>query len=85
MGAKTVTQLPHLRLRGLMTIAPFAEQPETARPVFHRLRELKDVLTSHFRLPTSHFGLSMGMSQDFEVAIEEGADVIRIGTAIFGT
>ena len=83
--AKTLTQLPHLRLRGLMTIAPFAEQPETARPVFHRLRELKDVLTSHFRLSTSHFGLSMGMSQDFEVAIEEGADVIRVGTAIFGT
>jgi len=80
-----VTQLPHLRLRGLMTIAPFTENPETARPVFRQLRELRDEVASSLHLPPSTFCLSMGMSQDFEVAIEEGADVVRIGTAIFGT
>ena len=83
--AKTVTQLPHLHLRGLMTIAPFAEQPEAARPVFRQLRGLRDEVTSPLHLPPSTFCLSMGMSHDFEVAIEEGADVIRVGTAIFGT
>ncbi|PIQ83324.1 MAG: YggS family pyridoxal phosphate-dependent enzyme, partial [Candidatus Omnitrophica bacterium CG11_big_fil_rev_8_21_14_0_20_63_9] len=66
-----------LRLVGLMTIAPFAEDPETARPHFRRLRELRDSLDHNLKL-------SMGMSSDFEVAIEEGADWVRIGTAIFG-
>ena len=83
--AKTVMQLPHLRLRGLMTIAPFADDPETVRPVFRQLRGLRDEVTSPLHLPPSTFCLSMGMSHDFEVAIEEGADVIRVGTAIFGT
>ncbi|MBI4004420.1 MAG: YggS family pyridoxal phosphate-dependent enzyme [Candidatus Omnitrophica bacterium] len=84
LGAR-VTQLPHLRLRGLMTIAPFADDPETVRPIFYQLRGLRDEVTSSLRLPPATFCLSMGMSQDFEVAIEEGADVVRIGTAIFGT
>src|SRR3989338_6122488 len=83
--AKTVMQLPHLRLRGLMTIAPFADDPETVRPIFRQLRGLRDEVTSPLHLPPSTFCLSMGMSHDFEVAIEEGADVIRVGTAIFGT
>jgi pyridoxal phosphate enzyme (YggS family) len=65
-----------LRLRGLMTIPPFFENPEHVRPYFRKLRELAE----RFRLPE----LSMGMSHDFEVAIEEGATMVRIGTALFG-
>jgi hypothetical protein len=65
-----------LDLRGLMTIAPYAADPETARPVFRRLRELAD----EHGLPER----SMGMSQDLEVAVEEGATMVRVGTAIFG-
>jgi len=68
--------LPHLRIRGLMTIAPYADDPEEARPVFRRLRLMRD------SLGLEH--LSMGMSHDFEVAIEEGATMVRIGQAIFG-
>ena len=75
--AQAVNACAHLRLKGLMTIAPFADDPEHARPHFRRLRELRDNLQSSLQL-------SMGMSHDFEVAIEEGADVIRVGTAIFG-
>jgi len=70
----------HLRLCGLMTMAPIAENPETVRPVFARLREIRE----HYRsrgYPLSE--LSMGMTQDFEVAIEEGATMIRVGTALF--
>jgi PLP dependent protein len=66
----------HLSLRGLMAIPPFFDNPEDARPFFRRLRELAE----RFRLPE----LSMGMSHDFEVAIEEGATMVRIGTALFG-
>jgi len=83
--AKTVMQLPHLRLKGLMTIAPFADDPESVRPIFHQLRGLRDEVTSSLHLPPSTFCLSMGMSQDFEAAIEEGADYLRVGTALFGT
>ena len=88
--AKDVAQFPHLRLTGLMMMAPFSDKPEDARPHFRRLRELRDTLQRHlFTGPPGHFAtsplkLSMGMSGDFEVAIEEGADVVRIGTAIFG-
>ncbi len=60
-----------------MTIPPFSNDSETARPHFRRLRELRDELDSRLLL-------SMGMSNDFDIAIEEGADVIRVGTAIFG-
>lgn len=77
-----LTPLPHLRVRGLMTIAPFSERPEDARPHFRRLRELRDELQ---RTVAHALLLSMGMSNDFEVAIEEGADIVRIGTAIFGS
>ena len=86
--AHRMTELPHLRLQGLMTIAPFTDDPEDARPHFRRLRELRDALQAELFHPASSIQhpallLSMGMSQDFEVAIEEGADVVRIGTAIF--
>jgi pyridoxal phosphate enzyme (YggS family) len=73
--------MKNLRLRGLMTIPPFSYDPENARPYFRELRELRDrAATAGFHLPE----LSMGMSHDFEVAIEEGATMVRIGTAIFG-
>lgn len=71
-----------LTLSGLMTMAPFSTDPETARPHFARLRELRDSLETQFALPLPH--LSMGMTGDFEVAIEEGATDVRIGTALFG-
>ena len=83
--ARAVMKLPHLRLVGLMTIAPFLSDPEHTRPHFRRLRELRDELVASLNLEPRTLNLSMGMSQDFEVAIEEGADVVRIGTAIFGT
>lgn len=73
----------HLELCGLMTIAPFEENPETARACFRRLRELREELARrHPRLDLRE--LSMGMSGDFEVAIEEGSTLVRIGTALFG-
>ena len=77
---------PHLAFGGLMTIAPYADSPDAARPVFRGLRQLRDDLL-HSSLVTGHSSLklSMGMSGDFEAAIEEGADFVRIGTAIFGT
>ncbi len=81
---RAVTQGPHLSLRGLMTIAPFVEDPERTRPHFQKLRRLRDDVAVAFSLEPSTLSLSMGMSQDFEVAIEEGADLVRIGSAIFG-
>jgi pyridoxal phosphate enzyme (YggS family) len=76
---------PHLHLRGLMTVPPFTEDPEGARPYFRKLRELRDQLAAR-DLPSVNLDvLSMGMSHDFEVAIEEGSTCVRIGTAIFGT
>jgi pyridoxal phosphate enzyme (YggS family) len=74
--AEAVARLPHLDVRGLMTIAPLVGDPEEVRPVFRELRRLRDALG----LPE----LSMGMTDDFEVAIEEGATLVRIGRAIFG-
>jgi pyridoxal phosphate enzyme (YggS family) len=73
-----------LTLEGLMTIPPFPDQPEDSRPWFRRLREVRDNLIDA-GIPAAHLGhLSMGMSDDFEVAIEEGATIVRVGTAIFG-
>jgi pyridoxal phosphate enzyme (YggS family) len=78
-----VLALPYLRFHGLMTIPPYNPNPETARPYFIALRRLRDALAEEF--PDSDWSqLSMGMSHDFEVAIEEGATIIRVGTAIFG-
>ena len=77
-------QWTNLRICGLMTVPPFTEDPEAARPHFRRLRELRDRLAAR-QLPAVGLDqLSMGMSHDFEVAIEEGSTCVRIGTAIFG-
>jgi uncharacterized pyridoxal phosphate-containing UPF0001 family protein len=75
--------LPHLRVHGLMTIAPWGADPEAARPVFRSTRRLRDLLAQRF--PDGGWDtLSMGMTDDFEVAIEEGATLVRVGRAIFG-
>ncbi|MFN2513757.1 MAG: YggS family pyridoxal phosphate-dependent enzyme [Pyrinomonadaceae bacterium] len=79
-----VNQCSRLRLRGLMTLPPFLEDPERVRPFFSRLRELRDRLQTAGSFGEQKGELSMGMSQDFEVAIEEGATIVRVGTAIFG-
>jgi PLP dependent protein len=80
---ENVVALPKLELAGLMCIPPFAENVEEARPHFRRLRELRDRLAK--RLVCALPVLSMGMSHDFEVAIEEGSTEVRVGTALFGT
>jgi len=79
-----VARLPGLRLDGLMTIPPFFENPDQSRPFFARLRELRDRIESAHPGSLGRKHLSMGMSHDFRVAIEEGATIVRIGTAIFG-
>jgi len=77
-------RLPGISIEGLMTIPPFIEDPEKTRPYFQRLRELRDAIAKR-KLPTIKMDLlSMGMSHDFEVAIQEGSTCVRIGTAIFG-
>ncbi len=74
----------HLKIRGLMTIPPFTDDPEGARHYFRKLREVRDQIAGR-KLPGVNMDvLSMGMSHDFEVAIEEGATCVRVGTAIFG-
>lgn len=80
--AEAVVQMPHLQLRGLMAVPPFSEDPRDARPYFRRLRRLRDDLEQQFG--RSFPELSMGMSHDFEIAIEEGSTQVRIGSAIFG-
>lgn len=83
-----LAQSKHLRFIGLMTMAPYRQNPEDSRPIFRQLRQLRDRLQgqlSQSEIRNSQFGLhlSMGMSQDFEVAIQEGATMVRIGSAIF--
>ena len=73
--------LQHLEVRGLMTVPPFDEDPETARPYFQHLRRLRD---ENLEICPTLTELSMGMSNDFAVAIEEGSTTVRLGTAIFG-
>lgn len=77
-----INRLPRIEIHGLMTIAPWAPDPEKARPSFQRLRELKRRCEDVLGAPLPQ--LSMGMSGDFEVAIEEGATLVRIGTSLFG-
>ena len=80
---EAISRLPHLDLRGLMGVPPYFDDPEEARPYFRRLRELRDAMRAQLGaeiLPV----LSMGMSHDFEIAIEEGATEVRVGTALFG-
>jgi PLP dependent protein len=79
-----VRSSPSLRLQGLMTLPPFFDDPEKARPYFRRLRELRDDLKARGAFGDQPGDLSMGMTHDFEVAIAEGATMIRVGTAIFG-
>ena len=79
---ETLRGLATLRVQGLMILPPFEDDPEKTRPYFRRLRELRDRAASEGLLAGSE--LSMGMSHDFEVAIEEGATIVRVGTAIFG-
>ncbi len=81
---KEVAVYPHLRLMGLMTIAPYVEDPEENRSVFRRLKELSvDIAAKNIDNVTMSV-LSMGMTGDYEVAIEEGATMVRVGTGIFG-
>ena len=77
-----VVPLEGLGVEGLMTMAPLVDDAEATRPVFAALRELRDAARARTGLPLAH--LSMGMTQDFEVAIEEGATIVRVGRAIFG-
>ena len=74
--------LPKIEVHGLMTLAPFTPEPEKVRPVFRRLRQLQQQCEQILGAPLPH--LSMGMSGDFEIAIEEGATMVRIGTELFG-
>jgi pyridoxal phosphate enzyme (YggS family) len=80
--ADAILAQPHLDLRGVMSVPPFSEDPETVRPYFRQLVELRNRLADHCarQLPV----ISMGMSHDFEVAVEEGATEVRIGTELFG-
>lgn len=81
--AEGILGLGHLDLQGVMCIPPYFDEPEGTRPFFRRLREIRDDLAKRIgrELPV----LSMGMSHDFEIAIEEGATEVRVGTALFGT
>ncbi len=79
---KELNALPRLEIRGLMTVPPWTAEPEKARPHFRQLRELKGQAETVLGAPMPH--LSMGMSGDFELAIAEGATLVRIGTALFG-
>ena len=81
---REMASLPHLSLEGLMTMPPYSDDPENSRPYFRALRNLRDSLNEESGGGLALQQLSMGMSSDFEVAIEEGATLVRIGTAIFG-
>ncbi|MCM8771398.1 MAG: YggS family pyridoxal phosphate-dependent enzyme [Candidatus Omnitrophica bacterium] len=80
---KEMNKLKNINIKGLMTIAPRVDEPEKARPYFRLLRELKDNITKALIPLTQPLILSMGMSDDFPIAIEEGADMLRLGRAIF--
>jgi len=79
---RTVLRLPGLALDGLMTIGPLVDDPEAARPGFRRLREVRDEIARRLGVELPH--LSMGMSDDFAVAVEEGATLVRLGRVLFG-
>ncbi|MNC25671.1 hypothetical protein D3C75_737680 [compost metagenome] len=82
--ARQLAELPYIQVVGLMTMAPLEGGPDSARPVFRRLRELRDQLNEKQILPYTVNELSMGMSGDFETAVEEGATYIRLGTVLVG-
>jgi pyridoxal phosphate enzyme (YggS family) len=79
---ESIVQIDRLQIEGLMTIPPLAAAPEHSRKYFVQLRELRDRLEREFKFPLPH--LSMGMTADYGVAVEEGATLVRVGTAIFG-
>jgi len=81
---RAAPRLDHLEFRGLMTVPPFSDDPQEARPYFRRLRELRNEISARNLANVKMKVLSMGMSHDFEIAIEEGSTCVRIGTAIFG-
>ena len=85
---REVTTLPHVRICGLMTVAPAAENPEEARPIFAELRRMRDMMRQRVeKVAYSNLDLqelSMGMSNDYKVAVEEGATIVRLGSVIFG-
>jgi uncharacterized pyridoxal phosphate-containing UPF0001 family protein len=72
-----------MRIQGLMIIPPFTEEPEATRPMFAALRAFREELVERFSVPLP--GLSMGMSHDYAIAVEEGATLVRVGSAIFGS
>jgi hypothetical protein len=82
---REAARLKNLSIRGLMTMPPYSENPEEARPYFTVLQELAETIAKESIPNVSMQELSMGMSGDFEVAVEEGATLVRVGTAIFGT
>ncbi|MFH1540997.1 MAG: YggS family pyridoxal phosphate-dependent enzyme [Elusimicrobiota bacterium] len=80
-----VWELKNVKITGLMAIAPYFENPQLARPYFHKAKEIFEQISSYFTSRSLQFNiLSMGMTNDFEVAIEEGSNMVRIGTGIFG-
>jgi pyridoxal phosphate enzyme (YggS family) len=81
---RTAPRWANLKIRGLMTVPPYTENPEGSRPYFRQLRQIRDSIASRALPKIGTAVLSMGMSHDFEVAIEEGATCVRVGTAIFG-
>jgi pyridoxal phosphate enzyme (YggS family) len=82
---KAAARLAYLEIQGLMAIPPFYENPEDARPYFRKLREVRDAIVARQLSGVGMSVLSMGMSHDFETAVEEGSTCVRVGTAIFGT
>ena len=82
-AARAIAATPGISLVGLMTMAPLAENPETARPVFAALRKLLEQINREAALPQPLTELSMGMTQDYEAAVEEGATIVRVGTALY--
>jgi PLP dependent protein len=81
---REIVQLPHVRIKGLMTLPPYCDDPEEVRPFFRHLREMARHIDGLGLAGVEMRELSMGMTHDFEIAIEEGATLIRVGTAIFG-
>lgn len=81
---KQLSEISGIRVKGLMTIAPYSEDPEQVRPVFRRLKEMFDTLSAANISNTEMKYLSMGMTNDYKVAIEEGSNMVRVGTGIFG-
>jgi len=81
--APRIAALPGVQLQGLMTMAPLVDDPESVRPVFRRLRQARDAINEQGLTPTPLKELSMGMTNDYPVAVEEGATYVRIGSALF--